>query len=220
MSAGGWLDRRWVRVAVLVALTVAVLLGGRAVLQADPDRPAAGQPAPSGAAAATGSQLSGATASTAATSKAPAPAGVSAEGGVPPGPLEPAELIRAARVAGKVAVGYATWRFDDPPDATARRLQGLVTEDLARQLASGSSAAAGRATHASRRETATATLSQLRLRLIATDSVVVEVAVRQTITATSGQQSLDRRYAITVVPAGPGWAASDLTDIDVGDLGG
>jgi hypothetical protein len=208
-------------VAVLAALVVAVLLGGRAVLQADPSRPAASQPAASGPAAAVGPQQSPTTATTAATTSpasAPAAAG-SDDGAVPPGPLEPAELVRAARVAGKVAIGYATWRFDDPPDATARRLQGLVTEDLAHQLASGSSAAAGHATHTSHRETATAAISQLRLRLIATDSVVVDVAVRQTITATSGQRALDRRYAITVVPAGTDWAASDLTDIDVGDLG-
>jgi hypothetical protein len=217
---GGWLGRRWVRITLLVALSVAVLLGGRAALQADPDQPPATQGAPnrtSGEDIPPGS----APTTTAATSTSQAPAAAShASSDVPPGPLEPAELARAAEVARKVALGYATWRFDDPPDAAARRLEGLVTEDLASRLASGSSAAAGRATHTSRRERAAAVVTGLRLRLIATESVVVEVAARQTITATGGQRAHDRRYAITVVPDGSGWAASDLTDIDVGDLGG
>jgi hypothetical protein len=136
---------------------------------------------------------------------------------LPPGPLPDGEVIRAAQAARRFAAAYATYRSDDPPDVAARRLAGLTTDEFAAELARSSAAAAARAEAG---ETAAGRVTGVRLRLIATDSVVAVVAVHQTITSPAGKQTRTRAYAVTVVPAGDGWAASAIADADAGDAGG
>jgi hypothetical protein len=181
------------------------------------DQPPAATAAPVSTGGATASTPTAAAAPAAAPDSRASDAASAPAAQLPPGPLPDGEVIRAAQAARRFAAAYATYRSDDPPDVAARRLAGLTTDDFAAELARSSGAAAARAEAG---ETAAGRVAGVRLRLIATDSVVAVVTVHQAITSPAGQQTRARAYAVTVVPVGDGWAASAIADADAGDAGG
>jgi hypothetical protein len=209
--------------AVLVAiglLVVVAMVAGRALGGGDTPTVApttTARPATTQATTGTASDTAGGQApSTAAPTAAPSrPAADPAS--PPPGPLSAAELIRAAAAASRFAVAYATYRFDEPPQAAADRLGGLATDEFAAELAHSSSAAAART---QQREVTVAQPTGVRLRLIAPDSVVAVVTVRQTVTSSAGHTTHLRQYAVTVVNVDRQWAASAIAGVDDGDTGG
>jgi hypothetical protein len=209
-----WLDRRPAGQRRALFATVVALLSVGALAVGHAQTPAAPAPCPP---AGTGQATRPPSAAPAPTTTTAAPAAPAALAG----PLTDLQLTRAADTARRVAAGYATYRFDDPPDAAARRLAGLTTDELAAQLGrAASGGAAGRAAQTRRRETATARVTGVQLRLVATDSAVVVVNLRQEFTTLEGRTAQPRSYAVTVVADGARWVANDIADADAGDLGG
>lgn len=117
-----------------------------------------------------------------------------------------AEDLAAARdVAAAFAAAYATYRFDDPPEAVAQRVGSYVTDDLLADLRRASGALAARRDIAAAREIAEGQVEAVITEDLSGGRVVLLVAVRQVITGTDGERLRRPVYRLTVLAGADGW---------------
>lgn len=135
-------------------------------------------------------------------------------------PLDADELAEATETARRFTAAYATYRYDEEPEAYRRRLEPFVTDPIASEIADGARAApAGRETLAREKVVVTAVASVEKTRLISAESVVTLVRADQTVTSTKGTTSEDERFAVTVVDRDGRWKVSNIAPAGAGNAG-
>jgi hypothetical protein len=67
------------------------------------------------------------------------------------------------------------------------------------------------------RQTAAATTTAVRIRDLTPGSVTITVTVRQVITSRAGTSQATASFAVTLTPAGGGWAAWDIEPASTGN---
>ncbi|MBW3561532.1 MAG: conjugal transfer protein [Actinobacteria bacterium] len=127
----------------------------------------------------------------------------------PPG-ADPAEFEVARTVAGAFAAGYATHRYDDPPDGLVGRLAPYASPELLDRLRQASGALAARQDIATFQQVATAEVEAVISEHASPQRVVVLVAVRQTVTDAGGQRLHRPVYRLTVEPGPEGWRVTAM----------
>jgi hypothetical protein len=122
--------------------------------------------------------------------------------------LQQAEVLAAQQTAADFAVGYATYRWDDEPGATAERVRPYVTAELYEVLAQERGGNAGRAQLAERQQSAEALVENVQTQTIADGWMDLLVVVRQTVTSTGGAETRWPSYLLRVLRTRDGWRVS------------
>jgi hypothetical protein len=126
-------------------------------------------------------------------------------------PLPPEEIERAMEVATRFAVEYATYHYDETPDERLARLTPLVTDELARLLATGSTALAEREARLDRQEVRTATVAHAQPIAATSTQLIVVVGIHITISTRSDTRLAERTYRLTLdVEPNNGWLVAHL----------
>lgn len=135
-------------------------------------------------------------------------------------PLTADELAEAAETARRFTAAYATYRYDEEPEAYRHRLEPFVTDPIASEISEGAGAApAGQESLAREKVVVTAVASVEGARLISAESVVALVRADQTVTSTKGTTSEDERFAVTVVDRDGRWKVSNIAPAGAGNAG-
>ncbi len=134
-------------------------------------------------------------------------------------PVSEQDLVTAATIARRFVIAYNTYRYDEPQGAYYERMQPLVTDPIASELEKSSSGAMARSRMRKQRTIATASAEILRTRVIARDSAVFVIRVRQEITEAAGTENSSRELAITVVRTGGTWKVANMARADAGNAG-
>lgn len=134
-------------------------------------------------------------------------------------PFSRAEFATAAEVAQKFVSAYATYRYDEEPQKYAERLSGLVTDQLAAELAGGHSSAGLVAERTAERTVATGTASLDQVRDIGDNSIIFLVTGTQKVTAGGKETSENKRWAVTVVRDGGSLKVYAFEPADAGQAG-
>jgi hypothetical protein len=125
-----------------------------------------------------------------------------------------AALPEARRVASAFAVAYATWRYNESPDAANARIARYVTPDLAARLAApDSGGTAGRQMLGQQGEYTTAVAEAVQTQNLSAGGITLLVLVRQDLHSKGGLQTRRPSYAVHLVPGptGSGWLVQDFT---------
>jgi hypothetical protein len=125
-------------------------------------------------------------------------------------PVAPAALAAAARTASRFTAAYYTWPAARSPRTWLARLRPLATAQLAARLTQAA------ATLTAGGQSSSAAVTGYSVRLVAAGMVIVTVQARQDTAGTTSRVSL----AVTLVPAGSGWAVYDAEPASAGDSGG
>jgi hypothetical protein len=115
------------------------------------------------------------------------------------------DLDAAKATAVEFAVGFSTYRFDEPPDAPLERVRHLLTDALAASLGDNSGATAERERLADWREIAEAELDSVITGGFDADHVLLNVVVAQRVTSTQGAVDQLLAYQVSLIRAGDGW---------------
>lgn len=132
-------------------------------------------------------------------------------------PFPPARLQAAMGLAGRFAAAWDSWSWRQPPAAWLAALTPMAATSLDPALAQAAGTPAVLAQRAAARQAATATVTKSAIRDLTPGSVTVTVGVRQVITSTSGTSTSAASLAVTVVPAGSGWAVWDIEPASAGN---
>jgi hypothetical protein len=126
-------------------------------------------------------------------------------------PLSRADLTAAIRLAAGFAARYSTHRYDETPQNYLARLRPYATPELYAALARSAATPGTRAERSREHETATAQAAPTKLRVIASDSLILLVGVRQVITTKTGTRTSTQHLAVTAVKIDNGdWAIGDI----------
>jgi hypothetical protein len=185
------------RSAALLAATVA-LCAGCSVLPHPPGGAAASPPASSRAAR-------------------PAAPATSQPTAAPVLPFSLARLQAAAALAARFTAAWDSWSWRQPPAAWLAALKPMAAASLYPALAQAAGTPGVLAQRAAARQAATATVTSAAIRDLDPGSVTVTVAVAQVITSASGTSQSAASLAVTVVPAGGGWAVWDIEPASAGN---
>jgi hypothetical protein len=120
------------------------------------------------------------------------------------------DLDAAKATAVEFAVGFSTYRFDEPPDAPLERVRHLVTDDVAATLGENSGATAERERQADRREVAEAELDSVITAGFDADHVLLNVVVAQRVTSTEGEVDQLLAYQVSLARTGEGWQVTGV----------
>jgi hypothetical protein len=135
-------------------------------------------------------------------------------------PLPRAELTVAVRLATGFAATYSTYRYDETPQHYLARLRSNATPDLYAALSRNAATPGTRAERTQEHETATAQAAPTKLRVIASDSLILILDVRQLVTTTTDTRRRTQHLAVTAVKTNNGdWAISDIQPATAGDQG-
>lgn len=125
-------------------------------------------------------------------------------------PVTAAALAAAISTASRFTAAYYTWPAAPSPRKWLARLRPLATAQLAARLAEAA------ATVTASGQSSTAAVTGDAIRLVTAGMVIVTVQARQLTAGAAGEVSL----AVTLVPAGSGWAVYDAEPASAGDSGG
>jgi hypothetical protein len=163
----------------------------------------------------------GATASPPASSRAARPAAPATSRPVPTAapvlPFSLARLQAAAALAARFTAAWDSWSWRQPPAAWLAALRPMAAASLYPALAQAARPPGVLAQRAAARQAATATVTSAAIRDLDPGSVTVTVAVAQVITSASGTSQSAASLAVTVVPAGSGWAVWDVEPASAGN---
>lgn len=135
-------------------------------------------------------------------------------------PLPKADLTTAIRLATGFAATYSTYRYDETPQNYLARLRPNATPELYAALTRNAATPRTRAERIREHETATAQAAPTKLRVIASDSLILLVGVRQVITTKAGIRTSTQHLAVTAVKIDNGdWDISDIQPTIAGDQG-
>lgn len=131
-------------------------------------------------------------------------------------PLPPNQLRSATDVAVRFVALQATHRFDESPQAYLARLRPLTSRQLYNDLARDAFTPGIDTQRTNDHLIATASATPVRIRAIMASSVIVVVAVRQTLTTTRRRSD---QVAVTVSTDGSTWTVTSIQSAALGDAG-
>ncbi|WP_214412579.1 hypothetical protein [Sphaerisporangium fuscum] len=134
-------------------------------------------------------------------------------------PVSKEQVARAADLAQRFAVSYATFRYDEDPASYAERLKGFTTVDFGAMLARDVTTPATVEQNRTDEVVSQGSARLKTIRGIAGGSIVFVVTAVQHITAKSGPQERSADYAVTLTQVGDGWKVFDLQPADAGQDG-
>ena len=132
-------------------------------------------------------------------------------------PFSPARLQAAVTLAARFAAAWDSWSWRQPPAAWLAALRPMAAAPLYPALAQAAGTPAVLAQRAATRQSATATVVSAAIRDLAPGSVTVTVTVAQVITSAAGTGKSTDSLAVTVIPAGGGWAVWDIEPASAGN---
>lgn len=115
------------------------------------------------------------------------------------------ELEAARRLAAEFVVAYASYRWDEPPEAALERMRPLVTSELAATLARAGGGQAGREELAARQQTVAAAIEAVQQQEVGPGRVDLVVVTRQAVTTTEGADTRHESFLTRVVRTEDGW---------------
>jgi hypothetical protein len=124
--------------------------------------------------------------------------------------LDDRELAEARQVAADFGAEYATYRFDEPPEAAAARLVPWTTSELAEQLAANTGGAAGRAALVERQQVAEAQVETVTVQRVDGHQLDILVVVAQKLTWRGGSDTRWPSYLTRVTRSADGWRVAAL----------
>jgi hypothetical protein len=124
--------------------------------------------------------------------------------------LDDRELAAARQVAADFGAEYATYRFDEPPEAAAARLLPWTTPELAEQLAANTGGAAGRAQLVERQQVAEAQVETVTVQRVDGQQLDILVVVAQKLTWRGGSDTRWPSYLTRVTRSTDGWRVAAL----------
>ncbi|HEX6467638.1 MAG TPA: hypothetical protein VF069_00980 [Streptosporangiaceae bacterium] len=134
-------------------------------------------------------------------------------------PFSQRDFATAADLARRFTAAYATYRYDEDPQAYGRRLRPLVTDQLLPDLVN-SQAAPGITAERKRDQTvAVGTAVVDSIRDIGANSVIFVVTGSQQLRTAAGQSEDTKRYAVTVTRDGGVWRVYAFEPADAGQAG-
>jgi hypothetical protein len=135
-------------------------------------------------------------------------------------PLPRADLTAAVRLATGFAATYSTYRYDETPQDHLARLRRNATPELYAALSHSAATPGTRAERTREHEAATAQAAPAKLRIIASDSLILILDVHQVVTTKTGTRRSTQHLAVTAVNTNNGdWAISDIQSATAGDQG-
>ena len=132
-------------------------------------------------------------------------------------PFSPPRLRAAAVLAGQFTASWDSWSWRQSQAAWLARLLPLAASELRPALAQAAATPGVLAQRDATRQAATATATGGQIRDLTPGSVTVTVTVRQVITSTSGTTQAMASFAVTLTPAGTGWAVWDIEPASAGN---
>ena len=132
-------------------------------------------------------------------------------------PFSPSRLRAAAVLAGRFTAAWDSWSWRQSPAAWLARLLPMTASELRPALAQAAGTPGVLAQRDATRQAATANATAGRIRDLTSGSVTVAVTVRQVITSTSGTSQVAASFAVTLTPAGTGWAVWDIEPASAGN---
>jgi len=132
-------------------------------------------------------------------------------------PFSPSRLQAAAALAARFAGAYGTWSWRQSPAAWLAGLRPMAGSGLYAALAQAADIPGVLAQRDHARQAAAGTATAVQIRDLTTGSVTVTVTVRQVITSTTGTSQAVSSFAVTLTPAGSGWAVWDIEPASAGN---
>lgn len=126
-------------------------------------------------------------------------------------PNLPRDSAAAEKTAGAFATAYATYRYDDAPDALENRLQPYITPTLLRELSQGGGAGSVETQREALHEVATATVMQVADLGLNGDRLVIVVKVNQTVKNDQGTQSSPQLEELYLAETPDGWRVDEVS---------
>ncbi|MGH9246339.1 MAG: hypothetical protein ACRD29_18905 [Acidimicrobiales bacterium] len=133
--------------------------------------------------------------------------GVSALDGPPP----PADLDVAKAVATDFAVGFSSYRYDEPETAPLDRVRHLITDEVATVLGTNSGSSAERERQQERREVTEATLDAVVTGGYDADHAIFTVVVAQETRSTEATIGHLLAYQVALTRSADGWVITGVT---------
>jgi hypothetical protein len=153
--------------------------------------------------------------------RTPAPATSRPAASVPPPalhlPFSAARLQAAVALAGRFTAAWDSWSWRQSSAAWLAALEPMAAASLEPVLAQAAGTRGVLAQRAADRQTAAATVTALAIRDLSPGSVTITVTVDQVITSRSGTSRASPSWAVTLTPAGAGWAVWDIEPAAAGD---
>jgi hypothetical protein len=125
-------------------------------------------------------------------------------------PFSQAGLATAASVVRQFAADYATYRYNQSPQAYVAPMKGLITGGLSAVLARSFATPGVMKERQNDKEVSVGSGTITALRGFGSSSLTFLVTVSQKITSRNGSRHASAAYAITVTGAGTGWQVSDI----------
>ncbi|MEV5568444.1 hypothetical protein AB0L06_00220 [Spirillospora sp. NPDC052269] len=129
------------------------------------------------------------------------------------------EFATAADTAQKFVAAYGTYRFDEQPQAYAARLQPLVNDQVAQQIAQGFAAPGIQQQRQQDKTVATCTASLDQVRDIGNNSIIFLVTGKQRIDKAGGGSDDSKQWAVTIARDGNALKVAAFEPADVGQAG-
>ncbi|MFC4911152.1 hypothetical protein [Actinomadura gamaensis] len=134
-------------------------------------------------------------------------------------PFTQQEFATAADTAQRFVAAYGTYRFDEQPQAYAARLQPLVNDQVAQQIAQGFAAPGIQQRRQQEQTVATCTATLDRVRDIGNNSIIFLVTGKQQIARAGGGTNDSKQWAVTVSRDGNALKVAAFEPADVGQAG-
>jgi hypothetical protein len=125
-------------------------------------------------------------------------------------PFSQAGLAAAAGVVHAFAAAYASYSYTQTTASYERRLNGLVTAQLAVVLGRGFATPGVAKIRTQQKQIATGTGQITAIRGFGSNSITFVVAITQKVTGTKGTKKTTTSYAVTVTGANANWLVEDL----------
>jgi hypothetical protein len=132
-------------------------------------------------------------------------------------PFPPARLQAAAALAGRFTAAWDSWSWRQSPAAWLAVLRPMAASSLYPALAQAAATPGVLAQRTAARQAATAAVTALQIRDLTPGSVTVTVTVQQVTTSARGTSQATASYAVTLTPAGGGWAIWDIEPAGAGN---
>ncbi|HEY1703692.1 MAG TPA: hypothetical protein VGG75_28670 [Trebonia sp.] len=134
-------------------------------------------------------------------------------------PFSQADLTEASKTTLAFAADYGTWSYTESAAAYVKKMNSLVTAQLASTLQSSFSTPQVAAQRSSQKQVSQGSggIASIRSFTSGSESITFVVNIAQKMTSTQGAQTTTTQFAITCVP-GPGtWEVNDIEYASAGN---
>jgi hypothetical protein len=134
-------------------------------------------------------------------------------------PFDQAQIADAATLATRFTTAYASYRYDEPPDAYLARLAPMMSTQLRPQIARAATDPTITTQRLRHHETATAGARIEAIRTLGPTSITFLVAATSQITTDHTTRHETSHYALTCIHTPSGWLAYTIDLATIGDAG-